>query len=165
MADDAALREHLLTLFRGNVGRRFEGAVKDFPVEFMNVNPPNVDYTPWGLLEHLQFSIRDIIGYIRDPNYKNPSHPVDYWPKEGDVATPEKWKASVERYREGVKVLEDMIQDPNVDLFAPMPHTPGHTLFREVGLQIGHGSYHIGEFGILRQVMQTWPPEHYQSQR
>lgn len=162
MPSDEPLREHLLALLQGNAGRRFEAAMKDFPEEFMNVNPPNVEYTAWGLLEHLRFSLWDVIGYIRNSNYVNPSHPVDYWPQPGEKADQPMWNQSLDQYREGIRILEQMIADPNVDLFAPLSHTPGHTVFREVGLVVGHSSYHIGEFGILRQVMQTWPPDHYQ---
>lgn len=160
MAADEALREHLVTLLRGNAGRRFDNAMKDFPSRSMNMHPPNVDYTPWGLLEHLRFSLWDIVDYIRDPNYVNPHHPDDYWPPADDLADQEKWDRSVERYQEAFKALEGMVLDPKVDLLVPMSHTPGHTFFREVGLVVGHMSYHIGEFGILRQVMGTWPPDH-----
>jgi hypothetical protein len=44
-----------------------------------------------------------------------------------------------------------------VDLFRVLPGTPGHTLFREVRLAADHTAYHVGEFAILRQVMETWP--------
>lgn len=158
MATDEATREHLLTMLQGNAGRRLEGALKDFPVQAMNSYPPNVDYTPWHLVEHLRISLWDIVDYIRDPNYRGLKHPDGYWPAQDAKADPTAWNRSVERYREGLKVLEDMVLDPKLDLLAPIPHTEGHTVFREVGLVIGHHSYHIGEFGILRQVMQTWPP-------
>jgi len=160
MANDQPLREHLLNLLRGNAGRRFETAMKDFPEDSMNVHPPNVDYTPWGLLEHLRYSLGDIAEYIRNPNYVNPRHPEDYWPPADQRADLAAWSGSMERYRADLKFLEEMVADPTTDLFAPMPNTPGHTIFREVGLVVGHMSYHIGEFGILRQVMGTWPADH-----
>jgi hypothetical protein len=35
--------------------------------------------------------------------------------------------------------------------------TMGQTILREILLVADHNAYHIGEFAILRQVMQTWP--------
>jgi hypothetical protein len=49
------------------------------------------------------------------------------------------------------------VADPSTDLTAPMPHTPGHTVLREAFLVAGHSASHLGEFSILREVMQTWP--------
>lgn len=165
MANDEGLRQHLLTMLQGNAGRRFEAAVKDFPIAAMNSFPPSVDYTPWHLVEHLRIALWDIIDYVRDPNYVLLKHPDGYWPAPDARADLEVWNQSVERHRAGLKVLEEMVVDPSVDLLAPIPHTPGHTAFRQVGLVIGHHAYHIGEFGILRQVMQTWPPDHGASAR
>jgi len=56
--------------------------------------------------------------------------------------------------------LKAMVQDPATDLTAELPHAPGYTLLREVLLVADHNAYHVGEFGILRQVMGTWPPGH-----
>ncbi|HTE85039.1 MAG TPA: DinB family protein [Dehalococcoidia bacterium] len=154
------VREQVLSSFRGATDRRFEEAVKDFPAEFMNAKPPNVDYTPWQLLEHLRISQLDILDYVRNPDYKSPPWPDGYWPAKGATADTAAWAASVERFRADRQAIEALAGDPKTDLLAPMPHTPGHTLLREVLLDAGHSSYHLGEFGILRQVMLTWPPGH-----
>lgn len=53
-----------------------------------------------------------------------------------------------------------MAMDPARDLFAVIPGTPGHTLLREVRVDADHNAYHVGEFGIMRQVMGTWPAGH-----
>lgn len=164
MADDP-LRDHIITALRGATDRRFEAAMKDFPMDAINTPPPHVPYTPYGLLEHLRFSQFDILDYINNPNYVQPHHPVEYWPPAGTVATPEMWNASLEQFRADRKAMEALVADPNVDILAPMPNTPGHTVLREALLIVNHISYHLGEFGILREVMQTWPPEHYESAR
>jgi hypothetical protein len=39
----------------------------------------------------------------------------------------------------------------------PLPHGAGQTILREILLVVDHNAYHIGEFAILRQGMQTWP--------
>jgi hypothetical protein len=68
MATPDDLREHVLNSFRAATDRRFEEAVGDFPPDSMNVKPPNVDYTPWQLLEHLRISQLDILEYVRNPS-------------------------------------------------------------------------------------------------
>ena len=53
--------------------------------------------------------------------------------------------------------MREIVLDPETDLFAPIPHGyGGHTILREALLVADHNAYHIGEFGILRQVMNTW---------
>lgn len=160
MATPDNLREQVLSTFRGATERRFEEAVKDFPADFMNVRPPNVDYTPWQLLEHLRMSQLDILEYVRNPSYTSPPWPGGYWPAGDARADASQWASSVEQFRADRAAFAALAADANADLLAPMPHTPGHTLLREILLDAGHSSYHLGEFGILRQVMQTWPPGH-----
>src|SRR5688500_13085903 len=131
MADDAQLREHILTALRGVTDRRFEGAMKDFPMETINTPPPHVPYTPWGLLEHLRVSQLDILDYITNPNYVARNHPVEYWPPEGTTADAAMWNRSLEQFRADRKTMDALVADPETDLVAPMAHTPGHTVLRE----------------------------------
>jgi hypothetical protein len=159
MSADDAVREQILSALRSATDRRFEEAVRDFPAQFMNVKPPNVDYTPWQLLEHLRISQLDILEYIRNPDYKSPPWPEGYWPAGGTTADTAAWAASIEGFRRDRSDFDKLVADPNTDLTALMPRTPGHTVLREVLLNIGHSSVHVGEFGILRQVMRTWPKE------
>ena len=139
----------------------FEEAVAEFPPEAMNRRPPNVPYTPWHILEHLRLTQWDILEYVRDSShYKAPNWPEDYWPEPDAQTTPEGWQATVEGFLADRKALEAILDDPSVDLFAPLPQTPGHTIVREARLLANHNAYHIGEFAILRQVMGTWGPSH-----
>ena len=55
--------------------------------------------------------------------------------------------------------IEALAADPGVDLFTAIPHGTGQTILREILLVADHNAYHIGELGILRQVMQAWPAQ------
>jgi hypothetical protein len=156
--DIDALRRQLTALLDG-VGAHmpFEEAVADFPDEAMNRRPPNVDYTPWHLLEHLRLTQLDILVYITDPDYKASSWPVDYWPAADATATRETFDGTVRDFLADRAALRAMVTDPARDLFAVIPGTPGHTLLREIRIDADHNAYHVGEFAILRQVMGTWP--------
>ena len=49
----------------------FDDAVADFPPDKIGTStPPNVDYTPYHLVEHLRITQWDILDYIRNPNYQ-----------------------------------------------------------------------------------------------
>jgi hypothetical protein len=157
MSADDALRQQVLDILRRTTEGRFEDAVRDFPIEAANRQPPNVDYTPWHLVEHLRVGQHDILEYIRNPRYVSPKWPDEYWPPKDQRADAAAWDQSLEAFRADRKALEELVADPRTDLLAPLPHTPGHTVLREVHLVVGHIAYHLGEFGILRQVMQTWP--------
>jgi hypothetical protein len=158
---DDALRGQLAKLLDG-VGAHmpFEEAVADFPDEAMNLRAPNVDYTPWHLIEHLRLTQADILDYCLNPDYVEAAWPADYWPARDATATRAVFDASVQGFLADKASLSSMVMDPARDLFAVIPGTPGHTLIREIRIDADHNAYHVGEFAILRQIMGTWPPGH-----
>lgn len=158
--DETVLREQLLELLRGiGAHMTFEDAVADFPIHAANRRAPNVPYTPWHILEHLRITQRDILDYVLDPSYESPAWPEGYWPARDAEATPEDLDTTIASFVADRTALERIVADPATDLFAVLPGTPGHTVFREARIAADHNAYHIGEFAILRQVMGTWPPQ------
>ena len=154
------LRADLLRLLDGDDAHMsFEDAVADFPDDAINRRPPNVAYTPWHLVEHLQLTQWDILEYVRNPAWVSPDWPIGYWPAPDATATPAQFAASVAGFLADRSALHDLVADPTSDLLAPIPHTPGHSLLREVRIAADHNAYHVGEFAILRQVMGTWPAD------
>jgi hypothetical protein len=160
MATDP-LRAQLIRLLDGvDAHMPFEEAVADFPDEAMNERPPNVDYTPWHLVEHIRLTQADILDYVTNPAYVESHWPDDYWPARDASATRADWDASVAGFLADRDALKALVADESRDLFAVLPGTPGHTLMREVRIVGDHNAYHVGELAILRQVMGTWPPGH-----
>jgi hypothetical protein len=155
------LRKQLLDLIDG-VGAHmsFEEAVANFPDEALNRRPPNVDYTPWHLLEHVRITQLDILDYVIDPGYEERHWPDDYWPEASATATREDFDRTVRDFLKDRAALRELVTDPNRDLFAVIPGSPGHTFIREIRIDADHNAYHVGEFAILRQVMGTWPKNH-----
>ena len=152
-----ALRSQVLALLRGgNAHMPFDAAIADFPPEAYNSFPPQVPYTPWHLLEHLRRTQSDILEFVRDPNYVSPEWPVGYWPGQGETANQSQWEETIRLFRADLKDMQDIVDDPKIDLLAEIPHAPGYTYLREALLIADHNAYHIGEFAILRQVMGTW---------
>ena len=159
--DRDPFRQQLLRLLAGvDAHMPFEEAVANFPDEAMNERPPNVDYTPWHLIEHLRMTQADILDYVTNPRYVGREWPREYRPDPTATATRSTWDASVAGFLADRAVIGELVADASRDLFAVLPGTPGHTLMREIRIVADHNAYHVGEFAVLRQVMGTWPPGH-----
>jgi hypothetical protein len=140
------VRKQLLDLLRGgNAHMGFAEAFDHFPMEAINASPAGSDYTPWRLLE-----------FVRDPNHKSPPWPAGYWPAKGLSADRQKWEGSLKSFWSDLQDMQAIIEDPQTDLFSDLPHAPGYTILREVLVLADHNAYHMGEFAMLRQVMDTW---------
>jgi hypothetical protein len=153
-----AVRLQLAELLDGHGAHMtFEEAIADFPDAAINVRPPNVEYTPWHLLEHLRLTQADILAYVTNPDYVEPDWPIDYWPDPDAMATRHDFDLTNRAFIVDRAALRALVMDPARDLTAVIPRTPGHTLLREVRIDADHNAYHVGEFAITRQVMGTWP--------
>ncbi|MDX1437417.1 MAG: DinB family protein, partial [Anaerolineales bacterium] len=118
LADDI-LRAHLLKLLRGgNAHMSLDYAVADYPPESINEFPPNVPYSCWHLLEHIRISQRDILNFIKDPNYVWLNFPDDYWPDPSETADETRWRQTIQDIRDDTKELEEIVEDPETDLYS-----------------------------------------------
>ena len=159
MPDFEAIRRQLIDLLEAKGAHMpFEAAIADFPDDAINRPLPSLPaYTPWRLLDHLRFAQWDILDYIRNRDYLESTWPDNYWPAAGTEATREQFDETIAAFHRDRRALRDLVADSSTDLFAVIPGSPGHTLFREIRIVGAHNAYHIGEFAILRQVMGTWP--------
>jgi hypothetical protein len=156
-SEDKVLREQLLALLRGkNAHLSFDDAIANFPPEHINTKPPNVSYTPWHLLEHLRIAQWDILEFMRNPDHVSPEWPKGYWPDPAAQTDEAGWQQTIAEFKADMQAIEELVENPATDFFGPIPHAPDYTVFREVLLVADHNAYHIGEFAILRQVMETW---------
>ena len=156
MENDQELRNQLvnmLTLRQAHMD--FEDAVADFPAEHINTRPPNCEYTFWHLIEHLRLAQKDILDYITAEDYQWPNFPADYWPDRAAETNWGGWCQTIDQFLADRRQLADIISDPAVELFAPLPNSGDrrHNLVREINIIANHNAYHTGELGILRQVM------------
>ena len=158
MSNDSAVREQLVnTLIKRQAYMSFEDAVKEFPKEHINTKPTNVDYSFWHLLEHLRMTQWDILDYIRNSDYQSKEWPAEYWPASDAETNGDGWQSTIKQFQDDRQALVDIVKDPATDLYAQIPHgMGGHNIMREICVVSAHNAYHIGEFGILRQVMQLW---------
>ncbi len=158
MTQETVLRQqlvNLLTLEQAHMS--FEAAVQNFPLEHINTHPPKLDYTFWHLLEHLRICQWDILDYIRNPQYQSMPFPDGYWPDRSAKTDEAGWQDTMTRFLADRQALVKLVQDPNTDVYSPIPHGyNGHNILREILIVADHNAYHIGELGILRQMMGLW---------
>lgn len=139
----------------------FEEAVAGFPAWATNLRAPNVDYSPWHLVEHLRLTQLDMLHYIEDPlGYLSAPWPSGYWPARDATTDEAGFAASVAAFGIDLAALERIALDEQRDLFAVFQGTEDHTPLRGLMIIGNHNSYHVGELGSMRGVMAGWPPDH-----
>ena len=111
--------------------------------------------TCWSTSQIAQWDIVDDIG---DRAYLAPDWPDEYWPAPDATATPRQFAETIKSFRADRRALHGLVADPATDLLATIEGTPGHTILREIRVVGAHNAYHIGEFAILRQVMERGRP-------
>jgi hypothetical protein len=151
------VRKQLLELLGGGHAHMdFEEAVDRFPMEAINTAPPGSNYTPWRLLEHMRIAQWDILEFTRNPQHVSPPWPAGYWPAEGERADRQKWEHTLQSFRADRAAMQALVEDPQADLLADLPHAPGYSILREALVLADHNAYHMGEFAMMREVMNTW---------
>ena len=132
-------------------------AVADFPVGHVNTRPTHLSYSFWHILEHIRIAQSDLLEYVRDPKHASPGWPEGYWPAPDATTDAAGWKRTIAAIKTDLKRMDRTLADPRVDIFAPVPFANDKSVVRCAFLVLDHNAYHLGEFAILRQVMQLWP--------
>ena len=157
-SSDSALRQQLAAVLSWKDAHAdFDAAIANMPSALRGARPENMPYSAWQLLEHLRIAQHDILDFCVNPRYEEMKWPDDYWPKSPEPPDAAAWEESIRQYREDRAALERLATDPNVDLFAKIPHGSGQTYLRELLLVADHGAYHVGELIVLRRLLKIWP--------
>ena len=152
MDREKVIRKELLAVLKDhNAHLSVEQVLADFPLERINTQLSNVDYTPWQLLEHMRLAQWDIIEFVRNPDHVSPKWPEGYWPSKEVDATKEMWEKSVKDFFNDLRSAEEVVKNTDIDLYAPLPHAPKYTIFREILLIADHNAYHLGQLVLLKK--------------
>ena len=160
MSNDQELRNQLVRMLTVRQAHMdFEDAVANFPQTHINTRPPRCEYTFWHLVEHLRRCQKDILDYIQADDYQWPTFPDDFWPDRSAETDGDGWQNTINQFYADRQALVDIINNPETDLFAPLPNSGEHkhNILREINIIANHNAYHTGELGILRHVMGLWP--------
>src|SRR5262249_15859232 len=157
MPSDRVLRAELVKFLRTEGAHTsLAEAVKNFPIKDINRRPSHVPYTFWHLLEHIRIAQWDILDFIRNPNYEELRFPQDYWPAPNAKATNKAWAQTLARYHRALGEKSGLAKYAKRAPHARIPPGGGQTVLREAMLIVDHPAYHVGELGILRQVVNNW---------
>jgi len=153
--DDRILRDQLVEFLRGGSAHvELTAALKDFPSELYGAKPKGAPHTAWQLLEHIRFTLHDLLDFCMNPKYVAPDWPEAYWPKNGAPNSKDEWKACAKAIQEDIAEFEKLAGDPGSNLYAPIPWGDGQTLLREILLAGDHTSYHLGQLVMLRKQLE-----------
>jgi hypothetical protein len=153
-----ALRSHLRRLLSWQDAHAdFDRTIEGIPPDLRGERLEGMPHSPWQLLEHMRFTQRDVLNFCRDPQYRAPTWPDDYWPATAEPPTPDAWEDTVAAFREDRAALESLATNPATDLFASVPTgNPDQTYLRELLLVADHNAYHLGQLVLVRRQLGVW---------
>lgn len=155
--EDAILREHLKQLLGGKEAHvDWTSALKDVPENLRGVRPPGSPHSLWEILEHTRIAQWDILQFSRDSKHVSPDWPSGYWPTNEAPAHASDWDKSVKAFHNNLEEMVSLVTNPKVDLAAPIPHGSRQTVLREALLVADHNSYHLGQFVLVRRLLNSW---------
>jgi hypothetical protein len=157
MANDKALRDHLVALLKGgNAHVSIDAALKGLPVALRGKRPKGAEHSAWEILEHMRIAQWDILKFSRDAKHVSPKWPEGYWPAKPAPASDKVWSKSIRDFRADLESTCKLVADPSTDLYAKIPHGDGQTILREALLVADHNSYHLGELVLVRRLLGAW---------
>jgi hypothetical protein len=152
------VRVQVVNHLKGDISEPFDEVVAKFPDDQINAKAPHVVYSFWHILYHIDFHQRDMLDYMVNQKYKEPQFPKEYWPAQNQKTDRKGWDATVASIQKGTKTMIDIVNEK--DIFAPIPFANNVTIYRCALIEANHKNYHLGELGVLRQVMNNWGPGH-----
>ncbi|MDA2927373.1 DinB family protein [Acidobacteria bacterium AH-259-G07] len=157
MDRDKSLRNYLRNLLDGKSAHvSFDQAITDLSSEIRGQKTPALPYTIWQLFEHMRIAQWDILEFSRNSEHVSPEWPGGYWPESEAPSDDSAWQNSIEAFRSDLQAMKDLVSDPSIDLFAPIPHGDGQAILREALLVADHNVYHLGQIVLIRKMLGAW---------
>ena len=157
---DDSLRKHVLYLLRdGGAHLSFDDFVNSFPPDLCNRQIEGLPYTTWQVLEHMRLAQWDILEFSREASHVSPEWPKGYWPQPDELGNPNLWQQTIDGFRDDLKEMEALVQNPSTDLHAKIPHGDGQTILREALLIADHNAYHLGALAVMARIVKAVPRE------
>ncbi len=154
---DQSLRRHLLELLEGGgVHAKFDDAIDGIPENLRGKKPQGFPHSAWMILEHLRIAQHDILEFSRTKKHTSPPWPEGYWPDKETPPSAAAWRESIREFRADLKAMEELVQDPQTDLYAKIPWGDGQTILREALLVADHNAYHTAQLVDIRRLLGAW---------
>jgi hypothetical protein len=157
-AQHQSLRQHLLYLLQGGGAHaKFDEVIAGIPPKLRGRKPAGLPHSLWMLLEHMRIAQWDILEFSRNPKHVSPKWPEGHWPRTEAPPSPSAWNASIKKFRQDLKTMQNLVKNPKTDLFARIAWGDGQTILREALLVADHNAYHLGQMLDARRLLGAWP--------
>jgi len=140
----------------GGAHAKFEDVVAHFPAGLRGKKPDNLPYSAWQLLEHMRIAQADILDFSINPEYKEREWPAAYWPEAAAPGDEAAWTKSIRSFRADLRRLQQLVENPKTNLYAPIAWGDGQTILREALLAADHNAYHLGQLVLVRRLLGAW---------
>lgn len=150
MEDTVKIKKQLAAHLKG--GEAFipvDEMLKEITFLKLGERPKDLPYSFFELFYHIRFAQKDILEYCSSENNKSHNWPDDYWPKFNAPGSAEDWEQLKNNFFKERQQLIDLLQDPGINLLAPVRNGTDHTFLREFLLVIEHTAYHSGQLLIV----------------
>ncbi len=153
--NEQALRQHILNLLRGGGAHLdFDSLVADLTPRLVNRRVAAVPYTIWHLLEHMRIAQWDILEFSRNPLHVSPQFPDGYWPDRNSEADAAQLKTTLSQFHADLRSMQDLVDNPKVNLLDLIPHGDGQTVLREALVLADHNAYHLGALAVMKRLIE-----------
>jgi hypothetical protein len=98
----------------------------------------------------------DILDFCVNPDYREMEWPAAYWPESAVPPDNHAWVKSVMAFKADLKKIEALVENPKIDLLAPILWGSGQIILRETLLVADHNAYHLGQLVLVRRLLGTW---------
>jgi len=94
----------------------------------------------------------DVLNFSISAEHVSPDFPDGYWPKKATPNQEQDWINSVDIFKAELEEMKNLARNPEVNLFAPIPHGNGQTILREINVVADHNSYHLGQLMLIKKM-------------
>ncbi|MCA8832308.1 DinB family protein [Hymenobacter pini] len=143
-------------LTQGNAHVTFAEACAGLTPAQWNQRVSSVPYTIWQIVEHVRIAQWDIVEFSLGATHTSPDWPTGYWPAPDSGADEATWQLTLDQITADHHRFIVLLQRPDTNLLARIPHGTGQTILREAMLIADHTAYHTGEIILLRRLLHAW---------
>lgn len=134
-----------------------ERAVEGLAPELRGRRPNSYPHSAWELLEHIRLTQYDLLDFMRNAAYVDPTGLEDYWPRHPVPPSDSAWHESLARIGKDRDALRAFATSADLDLTTKIPHGTGQTYLRTILVAVDHTAYHVGQIVAVRRLLNAWP--------
>jgi len=120
------------------------------------LRPEGAPHSVFRLLNHMIYWQDLFLQRLTGARVSSPASAVEGWPGEDGPRNAAEWTGSVERFNQGLGVVQGLINPDTLD--EVLPNWNYRTRSEAIALVASHNSYHLGQIVLLRRMLKAWPP-------